>query len=275
MPISRINTNSIANNTIQGADLLDASITAAKIISVANTQITGTLSVANTSITGNIISSQITSVANTQLTGLIQAAQIGSANATLITSGTLPLAQGGSGTTTGQAIVPLQVVALSGLSQFGFSVAAYPQYVVYLNNLGGSTSGAIVRFRGSVNGGSSFTTNWNYRMTLEEVSGANTNYNANVGTASGGYIWYDIWNGAAPSGTNGVVTIAGTSYYATNKRLTFTSVMGGQTPSSQGLQTGMGQTQDDSGLYNYALFELSSGTFYGASSALICGVKAI
>lgn len=48
------------------------------------------VSVANTAITGNIISSQITSVANTQLTGLIQAAQIGSANASLITSGTLP-----------------------------------------------------------------------------------------------------------------------------------------------------------------------------------------
>ena len=48
------------------------------------------VSVANTAITGNIISSQITSVANTQLTGLIQAAQIGSANASLITAGTLP-----------------------------------------------------------------------------------------------------------------------------------------------------------------------------------------
>jgi hypothetical protein len=48
------------------------------------------LTVANTKISGNIISSQITSVANTQITGLIQAAQIGSANATLVTSGTLP-----------------------------------------------------------------------------------------------------------------------------------------------------------------------------------------
>jgi len=67
MPISRINTNSIANNTIQGADLLDASITAAKIISVANTQITG-----------NIVSSQITSVANTQITGNIIGSQISS-----------------------------------------------------------------------------------------------------------------------------------------------------------------------------------------------------
>ena len=51
------------------------------------------VSVANTAITGNIISSQITSVANTQLTGLIQSAQIGSANASLVTSGTLPTAR--------------------------------------------------------------------------------------------------------------------------------------------------------------------------------------
>jgi len=96
MPISRINTNSIANNTIQGADLLDASITAAKIISVANTQITGTLSVANTSITGNIISSQITSVANTQITGNIISSQITSVANTQLT-GTLLAASFPSG----------------------------------------------------------------------------------------------------------------------------------------------------------------------------------
>jgi hypothetical protein len=57
MPLSRINTNSIANNSINASDLLDASITAAKIISVANTQITG-----------NIVSSQITSVGGSQIT---------------------------------------------------------------------------------------------------------------------------------------------------------------------------------------------------------------
>jgi hypothetical protein len=67
MPLSRITTNSIANNSINASDLLDASITAAKIISVANTQITG-----------NIISTQITSVANTQLTGTITGSQISS-----------------------------------------------------------------------------------------------------------------------------------------------------------------------------------------------------
>jgi hypothetical protein len=51
--------------------------------------------------------------------------------------------------------------------------------------------------------------------------------------------------------------------------------MGGQTQGGQSLQTGMGQIQDDANPYNYALFELSSVTFYGDSSALICGVKAI
>jgi hypothetical protein len=57
---------------------------------IVSSQIT---SVANTQISGNITAAQITSVANTQLTGLIEAAQIGSANATLITSGTLPKAR--------------------------------------------------------------------------------------------------------------------------------------------------------------------------------------
>ena len=96
MPLSRITSASIANSAISAADIADGTITAVKIISVANTQITGNIvssqitSVANTQITGNITAAQITSVANTQLTGLIQAAQIGSANATLVTSGTLP-----------------------------------------------------------------------------------------------------------------------------------------------------------------------------------------
>jgi hypothetical protein len=48
MPLSRINSASIANSAISAADIADGTITAAKIISVANTQITG-----------NIVSSQI------------------------------------------------------------------------------------------------------------------------------------------------------------------------------------------------------------------------
>ena len=51
------------------------------------------LSVANTQITGTITAAQIAAVSNTAITGLIQAAQIGSANATLATSGTLPAAR--------------------------------------------------------------------------------------------------------------------------------------------------------------------------------------
>jgi hypothetical protein len=48
MPLSRINSASIANSAISAADIADGTITAAKIISVANTQLTG-----------NIVSSQI------------------------------------------------------------------------------------------------------------------------------------------------------------------------------------------------------------------------
>jgi len=92
MPLSRINTNSIANNTIQGADVLDASITAAKIISVANTQITG-----------NIVSSQITSVANTQITGNIIGSQISSntLSNTVFQTGSVENYMGAQGTSFG------------------------------------------------------------------------------------------------------------------------------------------------------------------------------
>ena len=42
---------------------------------------------------GAVVAADIASVSNTAITGLIQAAQIGSANATLVTSGTLPTAR--------------------------------------------------------------------------------------------------------------------------------------------------------------------------------------
>jgi hypothetical protein len=76
------------------------------------------LLISNTAITGNIISSQITSVANTQLTGLIQAAQIGSANATLITSGTLPKTRLPTGSV-------LQVVSNTKTDAFSTTAADY------------------------------------------------------------------------------------------------------------------------------------------------------
>ena len=101
MPISRINTNSIANNSINASNLLDASVTAAKIISVANTQITGNIistqitSVANTQITGNVISSQIapnlTLNGNTTVTSYVEAVV---AIGTVTTSSTIALTNG-------------------------------------------------------------------------------------------------------------------------------------------------------------------------------------
>jgi hypothetical protein len=84
MPLNRIIADSITDGTIVAADIADGTITNAKIVSVANTKITGNIissqitSVANTQLTGNIISSQITSVANTQLTGTITGSQISS-----------------------------------------------------------------------------------------------------------------------------------------------------------------------------------------------------
>jgi len=101
-------------------------ITNDKILSVANTKISGNIissqitSVANTQITGNITAAQITSVANTQLTGLIQAAQIGSANATLVTSGTLPTARLPAGSV-------LQVVSVNKVDTF--STATHGSWV--------------------------------------------------------------------------------------------------------------------------------------------------
>jgi len=69
-------------SSVTATELADGSVTNAKIVSVANTKISGNIvssqitSVANTQISGNIISSQITSVANTQITGNIASSQI-------------------------------------------------------------------------------------------------------------------------------------------------------------------------------------------------------
>jgi hypothetical protein len=78
-------------SSVTATEIADGSVTNAKIVSVANTKISGNIvssqitSVANTQITGNIISSQITSVANTQITGNIASSQITSVANTQIT----------------------------------------------------------------------------------------------------------------------------------------------------------------------------------------------
>ena len=108
---SAITTAKIAAGAVITVDIADANVTDAKIVSVANTKITGLITsaqiatvantqitglitssqianVANTKITGNIISSQITSVANTQITGLVTSAQIATVANTQITGTT-------------------------------------------------------------------------------------------------------------------------------------------------------------------------------------------
>jgi hypothetical protein len=263
MPLSRITSASIANSAVAAADIADGTITAAKIVSIANTQITG-----------NIVSSQITSVANTQLTGLIQAAQIGSANATLITSGTLPIGQGGTGTILGSAIVPISVVQLSGLSSFNFSVAAYPQYIIYIQNLACSVDNTNLLLSASNDGGSTYIGSWNYSQQINPVSGSTTLTNGNSGNSSAAPIWTGLWNGTS-SATNGYILIGGTSYYSYNKRITFSAFFGGQTPSSQCIQISFGQEQDDGKQFNNVKIYIASGTWYGNATALICGIKGI
>ena len=76
------------------------------------------VSVANTAITGTITAAQIAAVSNTAITGLIQAAQIGSANASLVTSGTLPTARLPAGTV-------VQVVNATTTSETGNFTSTY------------------------------------------------------------------------------------------------------------------------------------------------------
>ena len=119
-------------------------------VSVANTAITGNIistqitSVANTQITGNITAAQITSVANTQLTGLIQAAQIGSANATLITSGTLPKTRLPTGSV-------LQVVATNDSLQRSVNSGTYTASGMFVTITPTSaTSNVLVQFSSNI-----------------------------------------------------------------------------------------------------------------------------
>ena len=165
-------------------------------VSVANTAITGNIissqitSVANTQITGNITAAQITSVANTQLTGLIQAAQIGSANATLITSGTLPIARfpaktvkqvvyanytpGNISTGTTGSFVSSGIAALSITPTSASSVIMIGYFNIggHRNNVSGQTNygSYYTIFRDIAGGGYSNIGNVNYGITSNIAS---------------------------------------------------------------------------------------------------------
>ncbi len=163
MPIQKITSGIIQDGAVAAADIV---------------------SVSNTAITGNIISSQITSVANTQLTGLIQAAQIGSANATLITSGTLP----GARLPTGSI---LQVVRSESTTQisatnsdvntFNFECAITPLFstskMLVIASVNGIDNGGSGRFstyiyQGTTSGGTSGTERLNVQVAQDSTSTA-------------------------------------------------------------------------------------------------------
>jgi hypothetical protein len=116
--------------TLNVGQTLVATINSSGILnSSGGTMIGANGTVSNTAITGLVTASQIANVANTQLTGLIQAAQIGSANATLVTSGTLPKAR----LPTGSVLQVVQATTTSDASinsnsyaNTGFSVSITP-----------------------------------------------------------------------------------------------------------------------------------------------------
>jgi len=147
--------------------------------------------------------------------------------ASQLVTGTLPLAQGGSGTTIGQAIIPLSTVSPSGTSSFGFSVTAYAQYIVFYKNISSSSGGTVMSMKCSTNGGSSFVSNINTRNTQFNVD--NTTTSSSVTSVGSGYIWNEVWNSTS-NGTNGVIGIAGTSYGGVNRLLSWWAIGAGQTP---------------------------------------------
>jgi hypothetical protein len=204
-------------------------------VSVANTAITGNIissqitSVANTQISGNITAAQITSVANTQLTGLIQAAQIGSANATLITSGTLP----GARLPVGSVLQVVQAFktdtwseaqssnSISGSNVTGLTATITPtssssKILVFVTlNLNSSTSGggvgagfALYRAgskiaSGDASGSAPRTslTAAGYIGTIQELLPMSMNYLDSPATTSSTAYSIRLWNGAGSTAT--------------------------------------------------------------------------
>ena len=165
---------SVANTQVTGL------MTASQIATVANTQVTGLITsgqiatVANTQVTGLITSGQIASVSNTQITGTITSSQLsntavgagsyGSASATpsisinaqgqitsatnttialgasAITSGTLPIARGGTNAT---CTPTAGGVAYGTGSAIGYTAAGTSGYYLKSNASGAPTWAAV------------------------------------------------------------------------------------------------------------------------------------
>ena len=167
----------------------------------------------------------------------------------------------------------IATVQLVGASSYSFSVADYPSYIVYWNDVSSTTSGAHLQAKASYDNGSSYPSVWNYAEYAWAVTSA-TNYNYNsAGNASQAWICTSLWDGASAS-TSGVFKITGCgAYLGTNKRLSFFGDSGGQSPGGQERKVCFGQTQDDAHMYNRFLVGVSSGTFKSTSHLVVFGCK--
>ena len=193
------------------------------------------LLISNTAITGNIISSQITSVANTQLTGLIQAAQIGSANATLITSGTLPKTRLPTGSV-------LQVVSNTKTDTFSTTAADYVDVTGLSVSITPTSASSkilvIVTFNLS---GQDTSAGANYRFVRDSTPVCIGDTASNRGRASGGVPYVN--------NTNVYTTISGSflDSPATTSSTTYKIQITGGNPSSY---AGVNRTQADADITN-------------------------
>jgi hypothetical protein len=143
------NTFIVRSNT--GTTLFSANTTGIDVAnSIGATAITNDkiLSIANTKITGNIVSSQITSVANTQLTGTLIASQIASVNATTATSGTLPTARLPAGSV-------LQVVSNTKIDTFSTTSSSYVDVTGLFVTITPTSATSKILITGLVNFGAS------------------------------------------------------------------------------------------------------------------------
>jgi hypothetical protein len=216
-------------SSVTATEIADGAITNAKIVSVANTKITG-----------NIISSQITSVANTQITGNITSSQItsnptfyGNVSVTGVTTLTgglnaaLPVLSGGTGVTTktgtGAVVLgtsPTLATPTFDSAQLPTISGTAPLYMcrAWVNFNGTGT--VAIRGSGNVssitdNGVGFYTVNFTTAMpdanytavastAIEGTYAASSACSSTTNTASGAVISVTDYNGPARCDQNGI-----------------------------------------------------------------------
>lgn len=258
------NNFSIKSNT--GATLFFANTTGIDIAnSIGATAITSDkiLSVANTKISGNIISSQITSVANTQITGTLSVANGGTGSATL-TANNVVL---GNGTSAVQVVAPGTTGNV--LTSDGTTWASTAPASTYIGGRGqvftasgtftvptSVTAVKVTVIGGGGNGGS---------MTTSTLSAAG---------GGGGGTAIEFVTGLTPSGTVTVTVggVAGTSSFGA-----FCSATGGTSVAVNGNTGGAGGAGSggDINLTGGKGADITNGFSGAGGSTLAAGVKPV